>query len=160
MTPIDHLDLVVTSLEASLVFYRGLLTPLGYVRASEIEGERGERVVYLEPIGGMGSVSLRQAQSHADAVPYDRYSVGLHHLAFSASSRRAVDERAAWLREQGADIESGPEEYEYTPGYYAVFFYDPDGIKLELVHRPRERDLVEEVRRLAERLERLERERG
>jgi hypothetical protein len=23
-----------------------------------------------------------------------------------------------------------------TPGYYAVFFYDPDGIKLEIVHRP------------------------
>ena len=30
---------------------------------------------------------------------------------------------------------SGPEEYDYSPGY-AVFFYDPDGIKLELVHRP------------------------
>ena len=27
-------------------------------------------------------------------------------------------------------------EYDYTPGYYAVFFYDPDGIKLELLHRP------------------------
>ena len=47
MNPIDHLDLVVTSLEQSLDFYRGLLGPLGYVRESEIEGERGERVVYL-----------------------------------------------------------------------------------------------------------------
>ena len=27
-------------------------------------------------------------------------------------------------------------EYDYTPGYYAVFCYDPDGIKLELLHRP------------------------
>ena len=25
-------------------------------------------------------------------------------------------------------------EYPYAPGYYAVFFTDPDGIKLELVH--------------------------
>jgi glyoxylase I family protein len=33
-------------------------------------------------------------------------------------------------------IESGPQEYGYTPGYYAVFFYDPDAIKLEIVHRP------------------------
>jgi hypothetical protein len=41
-----------------------------------------------------------------------------------------------------------------------VFFYDPDQIKLELVHRPAERDLVAEVRRLAERLEQLEQERG
>ena len=160
MTPIDHLDLVVTSLEQSLDFYRGLLEPLGYVRVSEIEGERGERVVYLGRIGGMGSVSLRAAQSDAHPVPYDRYGIGLHHLAFAASSRSAVDERAAWLRERGAQIESGPEEYDYTPGYYAVFFYDPDRIKLEIVHRSGEGDLVEEIRRLAARLERLERERG
>ena len=38
--------------------------------------------------------------------------------------------------ERGAEIESGPEEYGYMPGYYAVFFYDPDGIKLEIVHIP------------------------
>ncbi len=160
MSPIDHLDLVVTSLERSLAFYRGLLQPLGYVRVSEIAGERGERVLYLGRIGGMGSVSLREAQSDAHPVPYDRYGVGLHHLAFRASSRGTVNERAAWLREQGARIESQPREYDYTPGYYAVFFYDPDGIKLELVHRPAERDLVDEVRRLSARLERLERERS
>ena len=34
------------------------------------------------------------------------------------------------------EIESGPEEYSYVPGYYALFFYDPDGIKLEIVHVP------------------------
>ena len=40
----------------------------------------------------------------------------------------------------GAEIESGPKEYDYMAGYYAVFFYDPDGIKLELVwHEPVER---------------------
>lgn len=156
MSAIDHLDLVVTSLERSLAFYRGLLLPLGYVRVSEIEGERGERVVYLGRVGGMGSVSLREAQSDAHPLPYDRYAIGLHHLAFAASSRATVDERAAWLREQGATIESGPREYAYTPGYYAVFFHDPDAIKLELVHRPTERDLVDEVRRLETRLRALE----
>ena len=160
MSAIDHLDLVVTSLERSLAFYRGLLLPLGYVRVSEIEGERGERVVYLGRVGGMGSVSLREAQSNAHPVPYDRYGVGLHHIAFSASSRATVDERAAWLREQGAVIESGPREYAYTPGYYAVFFHDPDAIKLELVHRPSERDLVDEVRRLEARLASLEQARA
>ena len=160
MSAIDHLDLVVTSLERSLAFYRGLLLPLGYVRVSEIEGERGERVVYLGRAGDVGSVSLRQAQSDAHAVPYDRYGVGLHHLAFSAASRATVDERAAWLLEQGAVVESGPREYAYTPGYYAVFFHDPDGIKLELVHRPSERDLVVEVRRLEARLASLEQARA
>ena len=161
MPAIDHLDLVVTSLEQSLGFYRGLLGPLGYVRMTEIEGERGERVVYLGRVGETGEVSLRAAQSDADAGgPYDRYRVVLHHLAFAATTRAVVDERAAWLRKRGARIESGPEEYGYSPGYYAVFFYDPDGIKLEIVHRPSESDLVAEVRRLAARLERLEREEG
>jgi len=160
VSAIDHLDLVVTSLERSLDFYRGLLGPLGFVRVSEIEGERGERVVYLGRPGETGEVSLREAQSDAHPVPYDRYGVGLHHLAFAAGSREVVDERAGWLRDRGAVIESGPEEYDYSPGYYAVFLYDPDQIKLEIVHRPAESDLVAEVRRLTARLERLERERG
>ncbi len=136
MSPIDHLDLVVTSLERSLDFYRGLLGPLGYVRTSEIVGERGERVVYVGRIGGMGSVSLRAAQSDAHPVPYDRYGVGVHHVCFEVDSREEVDERAEWLRAQGATIESGPKDYWYSEGYYAVFFYDPDGIKLEIAHVP------------------------
>ena len=137
MEAIDHLDLVVTDLERSLRFYSELLRPLGYVRDTEIEGERGERVVYLGREGGFGSLSVRERQSNAHDVPYDRYAVGIPHIAFAAPSRDAVDERAEWLRSQGAEIESGPEEYGYSPGYYAVFFYDPDGIKIEIVHRPR-----------------------
>jgi glyoxylase I family protein len=92
-------------------------------------------VVYLGREEGGGSVSLRAAQSPS-AAPYDRYAVGLHHLAFAAPSRAAVDERAEWARTQGAVIESGPAEYDYSPGYYAVFLHDPDGLKLEIVSRP------------------------
>src|SRR4051794_36863867 len=131
---IDHVDLVVSDLERSLSFYRGLLGPLGYTREGPIVGERGEHVLYFGGSGG-GALSLRQAQSDAHAVPYERYAVGIHHIAFKAASREVVDERAAWLRSVGAPIESGPAEYEYSPRYYAVFFYDPDGIKLEIVHR-------------------------
>jgi catechol 2,3-dioxygenase-like lactoylglutathione lyase family enzyme len=128
-----HVDLVVSSIERSLPFYRDLLAPLGFHRISEVEGERGETIWYLS---GPGSeIGLRAAQTQGEG-DYDRYRVGLHHLAFEVSSRAAVDERADWLRAQGAEIESGPEEYAYMPGYYAVFFYDPDGIKLELVHVP------------------------
>lgn len=132
---VDHLDLVVSSLERSLRFYRALLAPLGYGREGEIVGERGERVVYLNTADRRGSVSLRQARSLSQGA-YDRYAVGLHHLCFACESRELVDERARWLASEGAQIESGPREYDYTPGYYAVFFYDPDGLKLELLHRP------------------------
>jgi len=132
---VDHLDLVVSDLERSLEFYNELLRPLGFTRNSEIVGERGERVVYIGGTGGP-SVSLRQSQTDADTTTYDRYALGIHHLAFAAADREAVDERAAWLRERGAEIESDPAEYDYAPGYYAVFFYDPDGLKLEIVHHP------------------------
>jgi len=132
-TGVHHVDLVVSSIERSLPFYRGLLGPLGWRWLTEVEGERGETITYL--VGPGTSIGLREAQSES-GLPYDRYRVGLHHLAFEAASRAAVDERAEWLRQQGAEIESGPEEYAYLPGYYAVFFYDPDGIKLEIVHVP------------------------
>jgi catechol 2,3-dioxygenase-like lactoylglutathione lyase family enzyme len=132
VTGVDHFDLVVSDLDRSLSFYRALLEPLGYRRASEIVGERGERVVYL---GGPGvvSISLRAAQTAGD---YDRYRIGIHHVAFAAPSREVVDERLRWVREHGLPLENDPKEYDYSPGYYAGFFYDPDGIKLEIVHAP------------------------
>jgi glyoxylase I family protein len=131
---VHHVDLVVSSIERSLPFYRDLLAPLGYYGISEVEGERGETIYYLW--GPAASIGLREAQSPRGG-PYDRYAVGLHHLAVDAASRAAVDERVEWLRATGAEIESGPQEYVYSLGYYAVFFYDPDGIKLEIVHVPR-----------------------
>ncbi len=132
-TGIHHVDLVVSSIERSLPFYRDLLGPLGYHGISEVEGERGETIYYLwGPGTGFG---LREQQSDRD-TPIDRYEVGLHHIAFEAMSRALVGERADWLRERGMTIESGPKEYGYQLGYYAVYFYDPDGIKLEIVHVP------------------------
>ena len=130
---VHHVDLVVSSIERSLPFYRDLLGPLGFHHLGEVEGERGESIWYLS--GSGCSLGLREAQTPSEG-PYDRYRVGLHHVAFEAFSRGAVNERADWLRGRGAEIESGPEEYAYMPGYYAVFFYDPDRIKLEIVHVP------------------------
>jgi len=133
-TGVHHVDLVVSSIERSLPFYRDLLAPLGYHGISEVEGERGETIYYLWGPGT--SIGLREAMSRR-GEPLDRYAVGLHHLALEAASRAEVDERSRWLRDGGAEIESGPQEYAYDLGYYAVFFYDPDGIKLEIVHVPR-----------------------
>ena len=131
---VHHVDLVVSSIERSLPFYRELLAPLGYHRLGEIEGEQGETVWYLSGDEGLASIGLREAP--APTRLHDRYELGLHHLAVTAPSRAAVDERHAWLRERATEIESEPREYGYAPGYYAVFFYDPDGMKLEIVHVP------------------------
>jgi catechol 2,3-dioxygenase-like lactoylglutathione lyase family enzyme len=129
---VHHVDLVVSSIERSLPFYQGLLGPLGYHRVGEVEGERGETIWYLS--GPDTAIGLREAQTESEA--YDRYTVGLHHLAFEAESRAQVQERAEWVRSQPVEIESQPQEYSYMPGYFAFFFYDPDGMKLEIVHVP------------------------
>jgi catechol 2,3-dioxygenase-like lactoylglutathione lyase family enzyme len=130
-----HVDLVVSSLERSLPFYRELLEPLGYTDAGTAIGERGETIWYLDGQGVGASLGIREAQTPPDG-PYDRYAVGLHHLAFEAASREMVDERFRWAVERGASIENEPREWPYVPGYYATFFHDPDGVKLEVVFVP------------------------
>jgi catechol 2,3-dioxygenase-like lactoylglutathione lyase family enzyme len=135
MPGVHHVDLVVSSLERSLAWYRELLAPLGYGGISEIVGERAEKVFYL---GGPGVIEVGLREALVEGT-YDRYRVGLHHLAFSAPSREVVNERHRWLVERGAKIENEPREYTYLPGYYATFFYDPDGIKLEILHVPEQR---------------------
>ena len=130
---VHHLDLVVTDLERSKRFYQELLRPLGWGEFAEIEGERGETIWYLE--GPETWIGVRAKQSDAHATPYDRYAVGVHHVAFRADSRDAVDRAWEWVQEQDVETESAPKEFpQYSPGYYAAFFFDPDGIKLEVVH--------------------------
>jgi glyoxylase I family protein len=129
---ISHVDLVVSSIEQSLPFRRGLLEPIGWSGLREVAGECGETIYHLTVARpGLAARGLREKRSEAHGVPYDRYAVGVHHVCFEVPSREVVDERAGWLRAPGARMESGPAEYDYTPGYYAVFFHDPDGIKLE-----------------------------
>ena len=127
---IDHVDLVVSDLDRSLAFYRGLLEPLGWTRETPIEGEQGERVVYLGLEGTKQAIGLRAARTDG---AFDRYRAGLHHLCLEVGTRETVDERCAWARYNGAEIESEPQEWPYSPTYYAGFLRDPDGIKLELV---------------------------
>jgi catechol 2,3-dioxygenase-like lactoylglutathione lyase family enzyme len=80
------------------------------------------------------SVGLKPARSDH---PHDRYSAGLHHLAWHAASRDDVDRLYALLVRMGADILDAPADYPaYVTGYYALFFADPDGLKLEFVHWP------------------------
>jgi hypothetical protein len=80
-------------------------------------------------------LGLRQASSEFRAV--DRTRPGFHHLALRAKSRADVDEFHALLLKHDLPVLDPPAEYpEYGPGYYAVFFADPDAMKLELVHFP------------------------
>jgi catechol 2,3-dioxygenase-like lactoylglutathione lyase family enzyme len=59
----------------------------------------------------------------------------LPHYAFELGAREEVDELGAFLEREGATIVDPPAAYpSYGEGYYAVFFLDPDGLKLEAMH--------------------------
>lgn len=136
-TKISHVDLVVSSIERSLPFYVELLDPLGWSKSAELLGEHGQTIHYIAAPGpGMAAIGLREAIASGHDVPYERRAVGIDHLCLDVPSREVVDERADWSRARGIELIGGPREYDYTPGYYAVFIPDPDGIKLELLHRP------------------------
>ena len=132
---IHHLDLVVSDVERSKRFYSELLRLLGWAGVLDLKGERGEPIWYLQARDTW--LGLREKQSDAHPVPYDRYAVGVHHVAFEASSREAVDQCWEWVLAQGGATKSAPKEFpHYARGYYAAFFFDPDGIKLEVVYEP------------------------
>jgi catechol 2,3-dioxygenase-like lactoylglutathione lyase family enzyme len=134
-TGVHHVDLVVSDLAPSLRFYRELLGPLGWHGVSEAPGERGETIHYL--YGPGSSIGLREAPAPVRERPVDRYAVGLHHLCLEVEALEALEDAARRLGELGGTVTDGPREFpEYRPGYHAVFFFDPDGIKLELVWTP------------------------
>jgi catechol 2,3-dioxygenase-like lactoylglutathione lyase family enzyme len=86
-------------------------------------------------------LEVRPADPASAHKTHDRYAPGLHHMAFHAESPADVDRVHAALVAAGATVLDAPADYgahpAYAPGYYAAFFADPDGIKLEVVHEPR-----------------------
>jgi len=57
-------------------------------------------------------------------------------IAFSADTREEVDRVAILVRDAGGKNLEGPEICkDCSPGYYAFFFEDPDGNKLEICCR-------------------------
>ncbi len=68
---------------------------------------------------------------------YRKGDIGFHHYAFELSSRGDVDALGAFLEKNGMTVLDPPGEY-YDECYYAVYFADPDGMKLEgMVYEPR-----------------------
>jgi catechol 2,3-dioxygenase-like lactoylglutathione lyase family enzyme len=132
---LSHIDLTVTDLKGSVDFYDRVLGRLGYRRLDEV-GAGAPCWGISDAPGGFFTIALKPARPESRTARHDRHAPGLHHLAFHADSREDVDGFHGFLLEIGATILDPPAEYAYTPGYYAVFFIDPDGIKLEVVFEP------------------------
>jgi catechol 2,3-dioxygenase-like lactoylglutathione lyase family enzyme len=125
---LGHVDLVCSDVERSLAFYRAVL---GLGEPAIFTGERGEPIHYLRfPSLGSGSLGLRQALSQQS---FELYAPGLHHLAFAVDAPGDVDAVHAAAVEAGAEVLHTPRLWpEYAEDYYATFFLDPDGFRLEV----------------------------
>ena len=134
---IDHIQITVKDMSVAAPFYDKLLPLLGFDikrRVSAVIEEHELHVMeYEHPRLGFAINSPRK--SFAGDTVNRRKPGALHHLAFKAESRAEVDRLHSELKGIGATIVSPPREYpEYTPpGYYALFFKDPEGIKYEIV---------------------------
>ena len=128
-----HLDLSVIDPMKSRPLYELFLGHCGFTLKSAGEDWAGF---------GLGNkrypcITLLQARGDNAGRKHDRYTSGLHHLALRARSREDVDALHAKLVQFGATILDPPREYaDYGKGYYAVFFANPDGMKLEYVFTP------------------------
>ena len=127
---VHHIDLTASDLSRSTAFYDRVLPLLGFRRVEDC----AEGPLWA---GAGTELGLQAARAASRSARHDRYAPGLHHLAFGAAARADVDRVYAELVNLGVPILDAPALYErYAPGYYAVFFADPDGIKLEYVYTP------------------------
>ena len=126
---IHHVDLAVSDVGRSLAFYLDLLGPLGWAEEVRYPSYRGtEEVVYLrEPVNGT-MFGLRPA----DGGEHSYYGVGIEHLAFEVDDRDEVNAAYERCLARGANVHFPPENDRDVDDYYALFVFDPDGIRVEV----------------------------
>ena len=117
----DHIDLRAPRLADVTPFYEMLLPALGFTRDARVDGWLQFEAADNEITEFFG------VTESPDHVPNE------NRIAFWAESNSEVDRLAEIARRAGAQNIEGPMPYE--PGYYAVFFEDPCGNRLEVCHR-------------------------
>jgi catechol 2,3-dioxygenase-like lactoylglutathione lyase family enzyme len=128
---LGHIDLVCRDVERTLAFYAAVFGELGLQPPHVERGERGETISYLRfPAAGSGSIGFRQALKDQ---PFELYAPGFHHLAIAVERQVDVDLVHVAAVDAGAEILHEPRLWPvYHPDYYATFFLDPDGFRIEV----------------------------
>lgn len=119
---VDHISVRVSDFARSKEFYAELFAFLGFKVLDEYENAIGWT-------NGKTRYWIGQADAQGRKRKYRIGDVGLHHYAFELRNRKDVDDLEAFLKKTGATIVDPAGEY--YDDYYAVFFLDPDGLKLE-----------------------------
>jgi catechol 2,3-dioxygenase-like lactoylglutathione lyase family enzyme len=127
VNPCGHIDLRVADLDAAFPFYDALLPALGFT--ATYHGQEWKVWATTEPLPSTAYFGITEERGH---VP------NANRIAFWVDSPVRVDQLAELVRDAGATELSGPKPMPYGPGYYAVFFADPSGNRLEIYVRPPE----------------------
>ncbi len=119
---IDHLVIRVSDFEKSKAFYGRLFAFLEF----EVSDEYGDAIGWTN---GKTRFWIGPADAEGRKHKHRAGNIGFHHYAFELRSRKGVDALQVFLKALGATIVDPAGEY--YDDYYAVFFLDPDGLKLE-----------------------------
>jgi catechol 2,3-dioxygenase-like lactoylglutathione lyase family enzyme len=119
---VDHIVIRVGNFDRSKEFYGRLLAFLGFEVIESFSDTIGWR-------NGRTALWIAPVEDAAKARRPRDGDVGLHHYAFELRDRSDVDALEAFLKVNEIDIVDPAGEY--YDDYYAVYFLDPDGIKLE-----------------------------
>src|SRR5689334_16085598 len=137
MKPIvDHIQITVRDPVVAEPFYDKFLAILGFDISLKTKGRVAKHdfdvVEYAHPLLLFGINSPRG--KFKDETIHRRKPGALHHLAFKAESREAVDKVFLQLKEIGANIVEGPKFFpQHGENYYAVYFKDVEGVKYQIV---------------------------
>ena len=124
---LHHIEIYVSDLDRSVEFWRWFLERLGYMPYQSWDKGRSWQ------LGSTYLVFVQTEVAYRD-VAYHRKRTGLNHLAFHAESQAQVDEITEELRARDVRIlYEDKHPYAGGPDHYAVYFEDPDRIKVELV---------------------------
>jgi len=125
--PCGHTKLAVSDYKESYSFYVDIFKELGYKQISN----KDDRATWAS-LEGYG-VLIAQAKIKNYQYKFD--APGLHHLCLKASTTEIVDKIYKLLLKKGYYVSGAPKKHpNYTDKYYAVYFADPDGIKLEVAY--------------------------
>ncbi len=123
---LHHVELYVRDLQTSRRFWSWLMERLGYKLFQDWDAG-------FSYLLGETYLVFVQAEERFLDIPYHRCRAGLNHLAFHAGSRKFVDELTSELLDKGINIlYEDRHPYAGGEGYYAVFFEDPDRMKVEI----------------------------
>jgi glyoxylase I family protein len=133
MSGIDHIYIAVRDIQRSEAFYDMAMPLLGF-RKNAFSLGGAPHVQYFNRHFGY---VLRPAA--ANAPSYGSYHPGLHHLCFRVENEAAVEAVAREFKAAGIACSEPRRFPEYAPDYHAIFFEDPDGIRLEVTNYRQER---------------------